>query len=78
MSDRQLLEAYLSEYRPQRKAELERSGTLATYLDEQTTAMKQARLQLHTAWIQHSPQMSETQRALEVEEQLRAIFLPLP
>lgn len=78
MSDQHLLEAYLTEYQPQRKADLERSGMLATYLDEQAAAMNQARLQLHSAWKQHSPTMSETQRALEVEEHLRALFMPLP
>lgn len=78
MTDRHLIEAYLSEYQPERKAELLRSGTLATYLDEQTAAMEQARCQLHSVWQCHSPTMSETQRILEVEEQIRAMFMPLP
>lgn len=78
MTDQSLLEAYLTEYQPDRKAELLHSGTLAAYLAEQAAAMQEARSQLRSDLKAQSPWMSQTQLELEAEQQLREMFLPLP
>lgn len=70
-----MLDAYLTHYCPALKAELEETGRLQCYLDDQVEAMRTTRNQILTQLVQQEPQMSQLQRELEADQMVQQLFL---
>ncbi|MEZ4682088.1 MAG: hypothetical protein R2932_48570 [Caldilineaceae bacterium] len=70
-----LIDDYLTHYQPRLKEELLRAGTLQDYLDEQVTAMQNAKAELLEQMARQHPQMSQSQRELEADQAVRELFL---
>lgn len=75
--ERRLIEEYLTHYQPERKAELLRQGLLPAYLESQSLAMAEARQQIIEQLQTRQPQMSPYQQAIEADQLVREMFLPL-
>ncbi|MCB0208659.1 MAG: hypothetical protein KDJ52_05000 [Anaerolineae bacterium] len=67
----QLLEAYLTHYQPELKAELIKEQMLQSYLEEQTAMMQSAHARILDQLTEHYPQMSQQQRTLEADQMVR-------
>lgn len=72
-----LIEEYLTEYQPSLKAKLIECKQLDIHLHEQNEAMTRFRNHLITKSLAKDPELSQTQRELEADEAVRAIFLPV-
>jgi len=72
-----LIEDYLTHYQPALKAQLLQEQGLQTYLEIQTSAMLDMRKALLEQAAASEPQISPLQREMEVDQTLRAMFLPL-
>lgn len=68
---------YLTHYQPELKAALRAEGTLEPYLEEQATAMQEAKQRIITQISKSDPQLSPFQQEREAEQQVQAMFLPL-
>ena len=73
----QILEEYLIHYQPALRAELMEKNQLASYLNQQNEMMAQYREQLLRQSQAREPQLSQLQRVLEADQQVREVFLPL-
>ena len=73
-----LIEDYLTHYHPQRKADLEREGTLQDYIDRQAEAMLAARRKVLAQLETNSPEISTLQREMEADQMVRELFLTPP
>lgn len=68
---------YLTHYQPELKAAMEQEGSLLAYLRQQADAMQAARERIITELAAREPGISALQRAMEADQQVRAMFLPL-
>jgi len=74
-SYQQMMESYITEYRPELKTELVNRGELHHYLDEQAEAMRETKAQLLAQLQQHSPGLSPLQADMEAERAMLDIFM---
>ena len=73
----QLLDAYLTHYQPDLRAELLARNSLSSYLESQNQAMREAKTELLRDLRQRFPDWSPLQQEMEAEQQIREMFLPV-
>lgn len=74
----EMLEAYLTDYQPELKAELVQRGELLGWLEEQAEAMKEARAHVLIQLKERMPQLSPLQLGMEADRTVIEMFLTPP
>lgn len=74
----QMLEAYLTDYQPELKAELVQRGELLDWLEMQSDMMRQTKAQLMAKFSEHYPTLSPLQLDMEAERTVIETFLTPP
>jgi len=71
------LEAYLSHYLPELKAELQQTQTLQSYLAKQTEAMMQMEAKIISQLQERTPGLSQLQAEMEAQRTVLDLYLTL-
>jgi len=69
------LEAYLTHYQPELRAEFQQTQTLQSYLEEQVTLMEQMEAKIISQLQERTPGLSQLQAEMEAQRTVLDLYL---